>query len=162
MPTNLATGVITNNEPIASPGAVSAAFAALSHDRPNRTGKFAAAVATGGVVATLQAVLITGANNAWIVFEELTVPRLAARSAPARVEDRTFLVCLARFDATLASTTLVPLQAIDDRLDTQTIDTHIRDAGIIMLAATVPMRLTWSNTELAGTCLIFCAVLWAH
>jgi hypothetical protein len=122
---DLAAGVIADNEPIAGPGTVSAAFAALSHNRAIRTGKLASSVAAGGVVAALQAVIITGTDDARIELEELTLPRLATHAAPAWVEDRTFFVFLAQLDATLASTALEALQTCGDRLDAQTLDAGV-------------------------------------
>jgi hypothetical protein len=77
-------------------------------------------------------------------------------------EDRALIVVRARLGAALSATALEARKAIDDRLDTETFDAGVRDAGIVMfLAAAVAMRLAGTLAHAIDAGLLLATAFWA-
>src|SRR5215216_5088301 len=128
-----------NNDAIDVCGTIGVALASLSHQGPDGAGPPASAVAADRVLPAIEAVLVARTDDTGIEFGELAVTIDTASAPPAGVEDRAVVVQLACRRTTLAFTTLGAGQAFDDRRGADAVGAHVRDAGIIVLAAAVAM-----------------------
>jgi len=153
----LAARVVVDDDPVKTHRAVGVAFASFPHQSAHWTRSPAGAVAADRVLLVAKTVLITDTDDAGVELGELAMTVDAASAPPAGVEHRAVAVELACRGTTLALTTFRAGQALDDRRDANAVATHVRDAGIVMLAAAVAMVRAWGLAAALGADLVLCA-----
>ena len=149
-----------NNDAIHVCGTICVALASFSHQGADWAGSPTGAAAADRILSATEAVLVAGADDARVQLGELAVTIDTASAPPARVEDRAVVVQLACRRTTLAFTTLGAGQAFDDSRGADAVGAHVRDAGIIVLAAAVAMVRARSDATAFGAELVLGTTPW--
>jgi hypothetical protein len=149
--------VVVDDDPVKTDRAVGVALAPFPHQRARRAWSSAGAVAADRILSIAVTVLISRADDARVEFGELATTVDTASAPPAGVEHRAVTVKLACRGATRALATFRTGKAFDDRRDASAVTAHIRDAGIVMLAAAVAMVRAWGRAAALGADLVLCA-----
>jgi hypothetical protein len=139
-----------NDDPVKTHRAGGLAFAPLSHQSARGTRSAAGTVAANRVLPLAKTVVITGTDDAGIELGELAMTVDTASAPQTRVEHRAVAVELACRGTTLALTTFRAGQAFDDRRDANAVAAHVRDTGIVVLAAAVAMVPAWDHATALG------------